>query len=45
MKIYITADIEGVTGAAIWDETDQKNVYYAELCEQMTKSPPRVKGR
>ena len=36
MKVYITADIEGVTGAAHWDETDQKNAYYAELREQMT---------
>jgi D-amino peptidase len=36
MKIYITADIEGVTGATRWDETDQKNPYYAELREQMT---------
>ena len=36
MKIYITADIEGVTGATYWDETDQKNAYYAELREQMT---------
>lgn len=36
MKIYITADIEGVTGATNWDETDQKNTYYADLREQMT---------
>ena len=36
MKIYITADIEGVTGATTWDETDEKNAYYAELREQMT---------
>ena len=36
MKIYITADIEGVTGATIWDETDEKNAYYTELREQMT---------
>ena len=36
MKIYITADIEGVTGATHWDETDQKDAYYAELREQMT---------
>jgi len=36
MKIYITADIEGVTGATVWDETDEKNHYYAELREQMT---------
>lgn len=36
MKIYVTADIEGVTGATHWDETDQKNAYYAQLREQMT---------
>ncbi len=36
MKIYITADIEGVTGATCWEETDEKNSYYAELREQMT---------
>jgi D-amino peptidase len=36
MRIYITADIEGVTGATVWDETDEKNPYYAELREQMT---------
>lgn len=36
MKIYITADIEGVTGATHWDETNQKSTYYAELREQMT---------
>jgi D-amino peptidase len=36
MKIYITADIEGVTGAAHWDETDKKNPDYAEFREQMT---------
>jgi D-amino peptidase len=36
MKIYITADIEGVTGATHWEETDQKDAYYAQLREQMT---------
>ncbi len=36
MKIYITADIEGVTGSTYWDETDQTNPYYAEAREQMT---------
>lgn len=36
MKIYISADIEGVTGATHWDETDQKNAFYGELREQMT---------
>ena len=36
MKIYITSDIEGITGAAHWDETDKKNADYRELQEQMT---------
>jgi D-amino peptidase len=36
MKIYITADIEGITGASHWDETDKKNSDYAEFREQMT---------
>jgi D-amino peptidase len=36
MKIYITADIEGITGAAHWDETDKKNADYGELRDQMT---------
>jgi D-amino peptidase len=36
MKIFITADIEGITGAAHWDETDKKNADYGEFREQMT---------
>ncbi len=36
MKVFVTADIEGVTGAAHWEETDQKNAFYGELREQMT---------
>jgi len=36
MKIYITADIEGVTGATRWDETDRKHADCAEFREQMT---------
>lgn len=36
MKIYITADIEGITGATHWDETDHKNADYAGFREQMT---------
>jgi D-amino peptidase len=35
-KIYITADIEGITGAVHWDETDKKNADYGEFREQMT---------
>jgi hypothetical protein len=36
MKIYITADIEGVTGATHWDETDKKNAEFTEFGEQVT---------
>jgi D-amino peptidase len=36
MKIYITADIEGITGVSHWDETDKKHADYAEFREQMT---------
>ncbi len=36
MKIYISADIEGITGATHWDETDNKNPDYGEFREQMT---------
>jgi D-amino peptidase len=36
MKIYISADIEGVTGTTHWDETDRKNLDFKEFQEQMT---------
>jgi len=37
MKVYITADIEGVTGATHRDETDKRKTdYYKEFREQMT---------
>ena len=36
MKIYITADIEGVTGVTHWDETDKTKPDYNEFREQMT---------
>ncbi len=36
MKIFITADIEGITGAAHWDETESTNDYFQQLREQMT---------
>ena len=36
MKIFISADIEGVAGAAHWDETDKAHADYAEFREQMT---------
>lgn len=36
MKIYISADIEGVTGATHDDETDKKHADFQEFREQMT---------
>ena len=36
MKIYISADIEGITGIAHWDETDETKPDYAEFRERMT---------
>ena len=36
MKIYISADIEGITGVAHWDETEKPKPDYKEFREQMT---------
>lgn len=36
MKIYISADIEGVTGISHWDETDKTKPDYADFQKQMT---------
>jgi D-amino peptidase len=36
MKIYLSADIEGITGVTHWDETDQHKGDYQAACEQMT---------
>lgn len=36
MKIYISADIEGITGATHWDETDKKHSDFKDFREQMT---------
>ncbi len=36
MKIYISADIEGVTGVTHWDETLKKEADYKEFAHQMT---------
>ena len=36
MKIFISADIEGITGATHWDETDKKHSDYEEFQAQMT---------
>ena len=36
MKIYISADIEGVTGVTHWNEADKKNPDFDEHRDQMT---------
>ena len=36
MKIYISADIEGITGVTHWDEAERQNPDYKEFKEQMT---------
>lgn len=37
MKIYISADIEGVCGIQSWDETSKNNPSYAYFQKEMTK--------
>lgn len=36
MKVFISADIEGVTGVTHWDETDIEKAVSSGACEQMT---------
>ncbi len=36
MKIFISADIEGTTGIAHWDEADRSKSDYKEFRSQMT---------
>jgi D-amino peptidase len=37
MKIYISADIEGITGIVHWNETEKSKSDSQQFCEQMTK--------
>lgn len=37
MKIYISADIEGVTGVVHWDETEKSRLDFNDFALQMTK--------
>ncbi|RKD29528.1 M55 family metallopeptidase [Thermohalobacter berrensis] len=37
MKVYISADIEGVTGVTSWSEASKSKADYGEFAEQMTK--------
>lgn len=36
MKVFISADIEGVTGSTVWDETIKGKPEYSEFARQMT---------
>ena len=42
MKIFISADIEGVNNIATWDETDMKSPEYAYFRKQMTEEVRRA---
>jgi D-amino peptidase len=37
MKVYISADIEGITGTTVWSETELNSPDYAQFQKQMTK--------
>ena len=37
MKVYISADIEGITGVTHWDETETGKPGWEEAREQMTR--------
>lgn len=37
MKVFISADIEGVTGTTIWDECTKEEAEYSRFADQMTK--------
>ncbi|WP_260838933.1 M55 family metallopeptidase [Heyndrickxia oleronia] len=37
MKLFISADIEGVAGIANWEETDTSSPFSRYFLEQMTK--------
>ena len=37
MKVFISVDIEGVTGVTHWDETELSNGVYAAAAKQMTR--------
>ena len=37
MKIYISADMEGITGVCHWDEVDHDKSSYSYFQEQMSR--------
>ncbi|GIS54633.1 hypothetical protein Ct9H90mP29_16750 [bacterium] len=36
MKVYISADMEGITGVANWEEVDHNKPAYAQFQKQMS---------
>ena len=44
MKVFISADIEGVTGVTHWDETDLNKAEFAAASEQMRAMSLRLKS-
>ena len=36
MKVYISADMEGITGVASWEEVDHNKPAYAQFQKQMS---------
>ncbi len=37
MKVFISADMEGVTGTTLWEECDRNSPFYSRFADQMTK--------
>ena len=37
MKVFLSVDIEGITGVTAWSETTLGNLDYRQSAEQMTK--------
>lgn len=37
MKVFISADMEGITGTTQWEECNRTSPFYAKFAEQMTK--------
>lgn len=37
MKVFISADIEGITTTTVWDETNPSHAFYAPHAKQMTE--------
>ena len=45
MKVYISADMEGVTGVSHWDEVDHAKPQYSYFQKQMSKEHRKRKSQ